>query len=104
MSTFDDVRKIALSLPNVEESTSYGTAAFKWKKKLLIRLKEDGETIVAIVGFDNRDLLMQLDPKTFFTTDHYNGYPSVLVRLKRISATKLRDVIAMTIAHRHKPR
>lgn len=100
MSTFDDVRKIALAIPNVEESTSYGTIAFKLKKKLLIRLKEDGETIVAIVGFDNRDLLLEADPKIFFTTDHYNGYPSVLVRLKKISPAKLRDVVQMTVAHR----
>ena len=100
--TFDDVRKIALAIPGVEESTSYGTPAFKWKKKLLIRLKEDGETIVAIVGFDNRDMLMEIDPQTFFITDHYRGYPDVLVRLKRITKAKLRDVVQMTLAHRQK--
>jgi hypothetical protein len=84
----------------VEESSSYGTAALKWKKKLLIRLKEDGVTIVAIVGFDNRDMLMQVDPETFFSTPHYDGYPSVLVRLARIKAAQARDIVAMTLAHR----
>ena len=98
--TFEGVRKIALSFAGVEESTSYGTPAFKLKKKLLMRMKEDGETLVAIVGFDNRDMLLEIDPKTFFTTDHYRGYPTVLVRLKKISAAKLRDVIEMTVAHR----
>ena len=101
-ATFDDVRKIALSLPKVEEATSYGTPAFKLKKKLLMRLKEDGETLVAIVGFDNRDMLMEIDPQTFFSTDHYRGYPTVLVRLKRITKAKLRDVIQMTVAHRQR--
>ena len=98
--TWNDVRKIGLTFDNVEESRSYGTPALKQKKKLLIRLKEDGETIVAIVGFDNRDMLMEIDPKTFFTTDHYHGYPSVLVRLARITRHQARDVIAMAVAHR----
>ena len=41
MVTFEQVRKIALALQNVEEGTSYGTAAFKTGGKLLARLKED---------------------------------------------------------------
>ena len=98
--TWKDVCKIGLTFDGVEESTSYGTAALKQKKKLLIRLKEDGETIVAIVGFDNRDMLMEIDPKTFFTTDHYHGYPSVLVRLARITRDQACDVIAMAVRHR----
>ena len=102
--TFDDVRKIARAIPGLEESTSYGTPAFKLKKRLLLRMKEDGETMVAIVGFDNRDLLLAADPKIFFTTPHYDGYPTVLVRLKKISAAKLRDVVKMTVAHRSEPR
>jgi len=36
---------------------------------------------------------MQADPKTFFTTDHYRGYPTVLVRLTRVLAADLRDVL-----------
>jgi hypothetical protein len=41
--TFDDVRKIALAWPEVEDGTSYGTPALKVRKKLLARLKEDEE-------------------------------------------------------------
>ena len=41
--TFDDVRKIALALDHVEESTSYGTPAFKVRGKLVARLREDGD-------------------------------------------------------------
>ena len=39
--TFDDVRKISLVWPEVEDGTSYGTPALKVRKKLLVRLKED---------------------------------------------------------------
>jgi len=44
--TFDDVRKIALAWPEVEDGTSYGTPALKVRKKLLVRLREDGDSLV----------------------------------------------------------
>ena len=44
--TFDDVRKIALAWPEVEDGTSYGTPALKVRKKMLARLKEDGDSLV----------------------------------------------------------
>ena len=50
MATFDTVREIALSLPGVEEGTSYGTAAFRVRGKFLARLREDGETLALRIG------------------------------------------------------
>jgi hypothetical protein len=97
--TFAAVRKLALALPGVEEGTSYGTPAFKVRGKLLARLREDGETLALRVGFDLRDLLMNADPETFFITDHYRGYPFVLVRLPRIARARLRDVLAEAWKH-----
>jgi hypothetical protein len=91
--TFDTVREIALSLPGVEEGTSYGTAAFRVRGKFLARLREDGETLVVKIGMEERDLLMQVDPEVFFTTDHYRGYPSVLIRLPAITRGALEDVL-----------
>ena len=44
--TFDDVRKIALAWPEVEDGTSYGTPALKVRKKLLARLREDNDSLV----------------------------------------------------------
>ena len=46
--TFDDVRTIALAWPEVEDGTSYGTPALKVRKKMLVRLKEDGDSQSAI--------------------------------------------------------
>ena len=40
--TFDDVRAIALDLPEVVETTSYGTPSFKVRKQMLCRLRDDG--------------------------------------------------------------
>jgi hypothetical protein len=90
--TFDTVRKLALALPGVEDGTSYGTPALKLKKKLMIRLREDGD-VVFIVGFDKRDMLMAARPEAFFTTDHYRDYPSVLVRLGAVTEAELKDLV-----------
>jgi hypothetical protein len=64
--TFDDVRRIALAWPEVEDGTSYGTPALKVRKKLLVRLKEDGDSLVMPgVPPDERDMLVESQPKVF---------------------------------------
>src|ERR1035437_6402282 len=91
--TFDAVRKIALALDRVEESTSYGTPAFKVRGKLVARLREDGETLVVGMDFDQRAELLAADPDTYYLTDHYRTYPWILVRLARVQADALRDLL-----------
>jgi hypothetical protein len=82
--TFDDVRKIALAWPEVEDGTSYSTPALKVRKKLLVRLKEDGDSLVMPgVPQDERDMLIERAPKVFYFTDHYRDYPMVLIRLSK---------------------
>jgi hypothetical protein len=82
--TFDDVRKIALAWPEVEDGTSYGTPALKVRKKMLVRLKEDDDSLVMPgIPFDERDMLVESQPKLFYFTDHYKDYPMVLIRLSR---------------------
>ena len=94
MVTFQQVRKIALALQNVEESTSYGTPAFKSAGKLLARLKEDGDSLVVGTTFEEREDMMAADPETYYITDHYLKYPWVLVRLSRVHADALRDLLS----------
>jgi hypothetical protein len=91
--TFDDVRKIALALEHVEESTSYGTPAFKVRGKLVARLREDGETLVVGMDFDQREELLAAEPDTYYLTDHYRNYPWILVRLPRVHPDALRDLL-----------
>jgi hypothetical protein len=82
--TFDDVRKIALDWPEVEDGTSYGTPALKVRKKLLARLKEDGDSLVMPgVPPDEREMMVESQPKVFYFTDHYKDYPMVLIRLSK---------------------
>ena len=82
--TYDDVRKIALAWPEVEDGTSYGTPALKVRKKLLVRLREDGDSLVMPgVPQDEREMLVETQPKIFYFTDHYRDYPMVLIRLSK---------------------
>jgi hypothetical protein len=82
--TFDDIQKLTLVWPEVEDGTSYGTAALKVRKKLLARLKEDGDSLVVLgVPLDEREMLIESQPKIFYFTDHYKDYPIVLVRLSK---------------------
>jgi hypothetical protein len=82
--TFDDVRKFVLLWPEVEDGTSYGTPALKVRKKMLARLKEDGDSLV-MPGLpqDERAMLVESRPEVFYFTDHYRDYPIVLIRLSR---------------------
>jgi len=91
--SFDAVRKLALALPGVEEYICYGTPAFRVGKKLLARLREDGDTLVLKIEDSQRELLLQVDPGTYFMEEHYRGYPVVLLRLSRVRADSLARLI-----------
>jgi hypothetical protein len=91
------IRRVALSFPGVEEGTSYGTPAFKFRKKLIVRLHQDGTSLVLKIGDATRDHLLQADPETFFVTDHYRGYPYVLAHLDRLTAADLKKLVQRTI-------
>ena len=93
--TFDLIRELALKLPGVEEGTSYGTAALRVKGKFLARLKEDGQSVVFRVSFDDRDLLLQTKPTVCSITDHFLGYPALLMRLPTASKQEAADIIQM---------
>ena len=78
-----------------QESTSYGTPAFKVGGVLLARLREDIDSLVVRTTFEQREELMAADPETYYITDHYLEYPWVLVRLSRVHADAMRDLIRM---------
>lgn len=92
------VLELGRAMKNVEESTSYGTPALKVKKKFLLRLKEDGQSIAIKIGFDEREMLMAADPEAFYLTDHYRPYPAMLVRLSKVTRDQLRDVLNLAYA------
>ena len=89
-----EFRDIALSFPGVEEGASYGKPAFLVKGKFLTRVrKEDAAAVFTGVHFDEREMLMEAEPKTFFFTAHYKDYPAVLARLEDLHPGSARNFI-----------
>jgi hypothetical protein len=80
-TTWEGVCRDAARLPGVELGTSYATPALFVRKKLLARLREDGETVAVRSEMIDRDVLLAADPAAFFLTDHYRAHPWILVRL-----------------------
>ena len=94
MPAWADVVAVGRALPEVEESTSYGTPSLKVRKKLICRMKEDGETLaVKVMDLEDKEALLRGDPDVFFTTPHFDGYAIVLVPLEAISPADLDEVI-----------
>ena len=91
--TYDDVCRLATKLPKVEVGTSWGTSALKVDGKFLARLKEDGETLAIKMDFESRDLLLRIEPEVFYLTDHYRGYPAILVRLPEIAPDRMEEIL-----------
>jgi hypothetical protein len=98
-TTFADVRDIGLTLPDVTEGTYYGTPALMYRDQMLACMAShksaEPHTLVVRVDFDRRDLLIADEPAMYYLTDHYVGYPSVLVRLGRFPRESLNDLLMM---------
>jgi hypothetical protein len=94
---FAGVRKLGLALPDVQEGTMYGAPALKVRGRMFACMAShksaEPNTLVVIVGFDQRNALIAADPETFYLKDHYVNHPSVLVRLSRIPPHALRELL-----------
>ena len=85
------IRQHMLALPGVTEGLSHGTPAFYVNKRMLTRLWENGEVLV--VRTEERDKWMQTDPETFFITDHYQNYPTMLIKMERVLPEDLKQLL-----------
>ena len=118
MVTFDDVARLALALPETEETTSYGNVSwalksggktkgkgFVWERPLSKKdrklLTEAGEIEVppdeVILAARVEDLAEKeailAEHDATFTTPHFNGYPAVLIRLDRVDEALLGELV-----------
>src|SRR3954447_7884715 len=108
MATWDDVRRLALALPEAEERTSRDLQQWRVKDKLFVWERPlrrsdlealgpaapDGPILGARVEhLVAKEAMLADDPGVFFTTPHFDGYPAVLVRLDRIGPEDLVEVI-----------
>jgi hypothetical protein len=94
MPTWEDVVATATRLPEVEESTWFGTPSLKARKKSFCRLRTDPDALVLrVADMGEREALLQGQPEAFFTTPHYDGHPYVLVRLDVVDPQELAELL-----------
>jgi hypothetical protein len=108
VATWDDVRRIALALPETSEDVSRDLRhwnvrgkGFVWERPLrrsdleaLGDAAPDGPILGARVEhLVAKEALLADDPGVFFTTPHFDGYPAILVRLDEIDLEGLDEVI-----------
>jgi hypothetical protein len=102
-SPFALVEAVGRSLPDVEVTTIWGKPALKVGGKMFVCIAShksaEPDTLVVMMDFVDRDALVADDPETYYLKEHYVGYPCVLVRLTRVHADALRDLV--TSAHRY---
>jgi len=107
MATQADVRRIALSLPETEETENHFAFSVRNKGKLKgfvwvwleriaprkARVPQPKVIAIRVANLFDKDFLLSLDPAKFFTEPHYDGFPAVLVRLPAVTAGELRPLI-----------
>ena len=86
-ATYEMVRQTALSLSNVKEGTAWGYPAFRASGKIFLCFRKDLDAISI------RDEMIEASPETYFTTEHYENYPWVLVRIKMLDPSILLDLV-----------
>ena len=108
MATWDDVRRLALALPESSERLSRDTQQWRVKDKLFVwerplrpadhdalgAAAPDGPILgVRVADIGVKEALLASDPNVCFTTPHFDGYPAILVRLDRIDVAELGELI-----------
>ena len=74
----------------MEASTSYGTPVLMVRGRLVTRLRtEDDNLVLHSVPPDERDMLMEMDPRVFYITPHYAAYSAVLAWLATLESKRL---------------
>ncbi|MGN6324646.1 MmcQ/YjbR family DNA-binding protein [Pseudolysinimonas sp.] len=105
MATWEDVHELAMALPGAQETTKWGNRTwavqrgFVWARPLRPRdVEEVGEETgpilaVRVAHEHEKKALLAEDVDVFFTIPHFDGHPTVLVRLDRISRPRLAELV-----------
>jgi hypothetical protein len=92
-AAWDEVAAFALGLPDTELSTSYGKPAVKVAGKTFLFTGREPDSFGVMSPLPDKELLMETDPATFWETDHYRGWPGVLVRYGSAERGRVERVI-----------
>jgi len=91
--SWDSVMAFALALPGCEESTSYGKPAVRVRGKAFVYPGRERGSFAVASPLEEKEFLMETDPDTFWETDHYRGWPAVLVRFDSSDRERIEMVV-----------
>ena len=108
MASWEDVRRIALALPESSERPMHGLASWRVRDKLFVwerplrasELEELGDAVpdgpilgARVEHLGAKEALLADDPRVYFTTPHFDGYPAILARLEKLDAPELEELV-----------
>ena len=98
---FATVKQIGLAMPDVEASIRYdGSEVLKAGGSFMAGIATDefaeADTLVVRCDYDDRQLLLEDAPETYYLTEYYAKYPLVLVRLSEVTEDALRDLLSVS--------
>jgi hypothetical protein len=108
MADQDDVRRIALALPETGEAVDRfafyvrnggreKAFAWVWQERVApkkARVPRPDVIAVRVADLNEKDALLSMDEARFFTEPHYNGFPAVLVRLPAVTPAELEELLS----------
>ena len=92
--SWDEVAAFGLGLPDTQLASSYGRPAVKVRNKAFLFPGREPGSFAICSPLPEKELLMETDPDTFWETDHYRGWPAVLVRYGSSERERIELVIA----------
>ncbi len=94
MPTFDDVRSMAMALPEVQEKLTWGTdVTFRVRDKMFVVGADGSEGISLKASLTVQTDLIDLDPETFSVAAYVGRYGWVNIKLERIDRELLEQLL-----------
>ncbi len=94
MDDWEEAAAFALALPGTALSTSYGRPAVKVQGKAFLYPGREKGSFAVASPLGEKEMLIETDPETFWESDHYRGWPAVLVRYGSVDPERVRNVIS----------
>ncbi len=93
MNDWDDVVAFACALPDVEMASFYGRPCPKVNGKAFVSPGREPGSFHVMSPHDEKAILLETDPDTFWQTKHYENWPGLLVRYESADAERVANVI-----------